>query len=189
MHSTLRPKFMRSKESTRAVPKVSFPALKNLCNVTTCVETRGTVSFWDSGYTVKISWSGDTNSTNHVPVNLEMLVTIYVDCEVRSVICFCTTLNWSTSEIQKVYGPQCRYIKIVYRWMRVSCDEGRTDVHNVLWSSWPSDNKSFDNMLRLFSLVAECLHPSIWIDIYHGPFTFCISECMSISSADRFNAV
>ncbi len=131
-----------------------YPTLQNLYNTTACVETRGTVSFWDSGNTVKMLSQGDINSTNHMPVNMEMSVTTYVNSEVRSVIRFCIALSQSALEI---HSKICMAHSVCpFKWFANGCtirNEGRADAVWWLTTLW--------RVVNICSLlVMEFWHPT-----------------------------
>ncbi len=67
-------------------------------------------------------------------VKMENQVTMYVSCEVHSVIRSLHTLGRTNTEIHEelksVYGEKCMSLVMVGRWMK-QFDAGRTDVHDI----------------------------------------------------------
>lgn len=87
-------------------------------------------------------------------VNMARQITVYNDCEVRSVIKFFAFEGLNATDIHRKlcirYGKTVMSVQMVRSWRKQFVEEGRTDVHDSARSGRPSD--STDNLYNVQQL-------------------------------------
>ncbi len=96
----------------------------------------GTVSFWDSGNTVKILLLGNTKSANHTPVNIETSIATYLNCKVRGVRLVFTPC-WTN--LHPRYPLKYRMCTTVPHTVNVHLNSSSMDASTLQWGdNWCS---------------------------------------------------
>ncbi len=80
---------------------------------------------------------------------MELPLSDYTQCEVRSVIQFLAAVGWTKAakhkELKRVYGTDVMTITMAGHWVK-QFEEGRTDVNNTERTGRPSNSMTIENI-------------------------------------------
>ncbi len=89
---------------------------------------------------------------------MELPISDYIQCDVRSVIQFLPAAGWTKAaihkELKRVYGTDVMTITMVGCWVK-QFEEGRTDVNNAEQTGRRSDSMTIENIQQLCNLLEE----------------------------------